>query len=116
MQLADCCGRFLDGGRASTPEELMRSRYTAFVLGNTDYLLRTWHPSARPASLELDPGTRWTGLEILRATGGRFLQTEGTVEFRARYVESGRADVMHEHSRFLRDDGAWLYLDAAGDR
>jgi SEC-C motif-containing protein len=94
----------------------MRSRYTAFALGDTAYLLRTWHPSARPASLELDPTTRWTGLEVLRTTGGGFLHTEGTVEFRAHYIESGRAEVMHEHSRFVREDGAWRYLDSAGGR
>lgn len=94
----------------------MRSRYTAFVLRDTAHLLRTWHPSSRPASLDLDPGTRWTGLEVLRTTGGGFLHTEGTVEFRAHYTESGSADVLHEHSRFVREDGVWLYLDATGGR
>ncbi|NLU61227.1 hypothetical protein HCA61_02990 [Rhodococcus sp. HNM0563] len=116
IRYSDCCGRLLDGGVASRPEELMRSRYTAFVLRDTAYLLRTWHPSSRPASLDLDPGTRWTGLEVLRTTGGGFLHTEGTVEFRAHYTESGSADVLHEHSRFVREDGVWLYLDATGGR
>lgn len=122
IRLSDCCGRFLDGGAAaSTPEDLMRSRYTAFALGDAPYLLRTWHSSARPDSLELDSGTRWTGLEVLRTTGGGFLHTEGTVEFRAHYVDNGRGGVVQEHvmqenSRFVRENGTWLYLDAAGGR
>lgn len=99
----------------------MRSRYTAFALGDAPYLLRTWHSSARPDSLELDSGTRWTGLEVLRTTGGGFLHTEGTVEFRAHYVDNGRGGVVQEHvmqenSRFVRENGTWLYLDAADGR
>ena len=90
----------------------MRSRYTAFAVGNVDHLNRTWHPTGRPARLELDPDQRWTGLEILRTTGGGFLHTEGTVEFRARYTFDGDEDVMHERSRFVRVDGRWVYLDA----
>jgi SEC-C motif-containing protein len=54
---------------------------------------------------------RWTGLDVLRRTGGALLDREGTVEFRAHYVAAGRAGTQHEDSRFVRVDGAWRYLD-----
>lgn len=114
VPLGECCGPFLAGKNAPTAEHLMRSRYTAFAVGDADHLSRTWHPSTRPATLDLDPVQRWTGLEVLHTTGGSFLHTEGTVEFRAHSVYRGEAEVMHEHSRFVREDGAWFYLDAAG--
>ena len=116
IPLGECCGVFLAGRSAPTAEQLMRSRYTAFAVGDAAYLLRTWHPSTRPATLDLDPDTRWTGLEILHTTGGGFLHTEGTVEFRAHSSHRGVPDSMHEHSRFVRENGEWFYLDADGGR
>ncbi|WP_432134576.1 YchJ family protein [Streptomyces sp. bgisy154] len=111
-----CCGRLHRGEAAApTAERLMRSRYSAFVCGDADYLLRTWHPRTRPARLELDPGTRWTGLEILATADGTAFHTTGTVEFRASY----RGGALRERSRFERVDGAWVYVDGefpeAGD-
>lgn len=88
----------------------MRSRYSAFAVGLPDYLLRTWHPSTRPAWLELDDDVRWTGLDVLATTGGSLLAAEGTVEFRAHYVRDREAGVQHENSRFVREDGVWRYL------
>jgi SEC-C motif-containing protein len=85
----------------------MRSRYCAFVKGDTGYLLRTWHPRTRPGTLEMDPGTRWTGLEILGTAGGSAFHSAGTVEFRASY----RGGSLHERSRFERVEGAWVYVD-----
>jgi SEC-C motif-containing protein len=87
----------------------MRSRYCAFVQGDAGYLLRTWHPRTRPGRLELDPGMRWTGLEILGTTDGSAFHSAGTVEFRASY----RGGSLHERSRFERVDGAWVYVDGA---
>ncbi len=92
----------------------MRSRYSAFVVGDEAYLLRSWHPDRRPAEVELDPGTEWLGLEILGTGEGTPFHSEGTVEFRARFREDGRAGEVHENSRFLRHEGAWTYLDALG--
>ena len=89
----------------------MRSRYSAFVLGDAGYLRATWHPTTRPRRLDLDADVRWTGLEVLATTGGAMLATEGTVEFRASYVAAGRAGAQHENSRFVREDGRWYYLD-----
>jgi SEC-C motif-containing protein len=112
LPLADCCGRLHDGtATAATAEQLMRSRYSAFALGDAGYLLATWHPSTRPHRLDLDDDVRWTGLEIRAATGGSLLAADGTVEFRASYVRDRRPGTQHEHSRFLRDGGRWYYLD-----
>jgi SEC-C motif-containing protein len=92
----------------------MRSRFSAFAVGDTAYLLRTWHPGTRPKRLRLDPGQEWTRLEILGRTGGGPLQAEGTVEFRAHYRHQGEAGSLHENSRFRREDGHWVYWDALG--
>ncbi|MYZ08543.1 hypothetical protein GT028_14360 [Streptomyces sp. SID2999] len=105
---ADCCGRFHAGDVAApSAEALMRSRYSAFVVGDVEYLVRTWHPGTRPERLDLDPGMRWTGLEILGTEGGSAFHSTGTVTFRASY----RGGSLHERSRFERVDGAWVYVD-----
>jgi SEC-C motif domain protein len=112
LALAECCGRLHDGtAAAATAEQLMRSRYTAFVLGDAGYLLASWHPRTRPATLDPDPDVRWTGLDVLATAGGSPLETEGTVEFRAHYVVHGTASAQHERSRFRRERGRWYYLD-----
>ncbi|MBF8189442.1 hypothetical protein ITP53_27640 [Nonomuraea sp. K274] len=109
----DCCGKLHRGeAAAATAEQLMRSRFSAFGMGDAAYLLRTWHPSSRPARLDLDKRVRWVRLEILEATGGSVVHTEGTVRFRAHYLDRGRPGEMEEHSRFVRVDGRWLYTGA----
>jgi SEC-C motif-containing protein len=90
----------------------MRSRYSAFVVGDVPYLLDTWHPSTRPASLELDPGLNWFRLDILSRSRGGMLDTDGTVEFSARYRLNGVAGEQRELSRFVRENRRWFYLDA----
>jgi SEC-C motif-containing protein len=99
----------------------MRSRFSAFAVGDPAYLLTTWHPRTRPASLELDPAQRWYRLDILQTTRGGMLDTEGTVEFRAHFRYDGPPDEQqpdrpqrgeqHEVSRFVREDRRWYYLD-----
>ena len=112
LPYADCCGRLHDGtATAATAEQLMRSRYSAFAVGEAGYLLATWHPATRPGRLDLDDDVRWTGLDVLATAAGSLLAAEGTVEFRAHYVRDGRAGAQHENSRFVREDGAWRYLD-----
>ncbi|MDD3518659.1 MAG: YchJ family protein [Chromatiales bacterium] len=111
---SDCCGPFIDGGEPATAEQLMRSRYTAFVLGRADHLLRTWHPSTRPETLDLPPtgSIKWLGLQVRRTDSGGPLDNDGRVEFVARYKPgSGAAVRQHETSRFRREDGRWLYVD-----
>lgn len=110
---ADCCGRFHRGdAEAPTAEQLMRSRYSAFVVLNAAYLLRTWHPKTRPAQLELDPAVQWRRLDIVSTVRGGPLDTEGTVEFKAYYRHDGERGVQQETSRFLREDRRWYYVDA----
>lgn len=111
-QYGQCCGRFHRGAaEAATAEQLMRSRYSAFALLDTDYLLRTWHPRTAPAELELDPGMQWRRLDILSTSRGGPLDTEGTVEFKAYYRQGGGRGVLHEASRFVRENGRWFYVD-----
>jgi SEC-C motif-containing protein len=112
-----CCGRFIDGGAAApTALELMRSRYSAYVVGATAYLRATWAPQTCPADLETSrtedtDAPRWLGLQIKRfsaASDG----IHAEVEFVARFKTGGRAHRLHELSRFVRgDDGRWRYVD-----
>ncbi|MET1020575.1 MAG: YchJ family protein [Arthrobacter sp.] len=109
-QYGECCGRFHDGeAEAPTAEQLMRSRYSAFVVLHADYLLRTWDPVTRPASLELDPDMQWRRLDIISTVRGGPLDTEGTVEFKAHFRHDGERGVHHETSRFRRVNRRWFY-------
>lgn len=105
---AACCGRWHAGEPAPTAEALMRSRYSAYVLGLSAYVLDTWHASTRPAEMALEPAVKWLGLEVRRhvADGER-----ATVEFVARSKLGGRAHRLHETSRFVREGGRWFYVD-----
>lgn len=109
---AACCGPYIDGGAAApNAEALMRSRYSAYTLLREDYLLTSWHESARPAQLDLAaeaPG-KWLGLQIRRHEQQD--ADHAVVEFVARYKVSGRAHRLHEVSRFVREEGRWFYVD-----
>ncbi|MFM0285319.1 YchJ family protein [Paraburkholderia megapolitana] len=113
---AQCCGRFIDGD-ATAPDALtlMRSRYSAYVLGATQYLRATWAPHTCPADLDASEAsnasdaTRWLGLQIKHFTP--LDATHAEVEFVARYKIGGRAHRLHELSRFVRDDSGWRYVD-----
>lgn len=89
----------------------MRSRYSAFVCGDRDHLLASWHPSTRPASLDLEMGARWLGLQVMdhRETGPDCAEVEFVA--RSRSPSGGAAQRLHERSRFVREDGRWYYLD-----
>ena len=129
---AICCAPFIDGAAIpASAEQLMRSRYTAYTLGNEAYLRATWHPSTCPPEAILDEGekTKWLGLEIksalrLRKRNERHERNEAesgagqdSVEFVARYKLGGRAHRLHEVSRFVREDDGkgprWFYLDGS---
>jgi SEC-C motif-containing protein len=90
----------------------MRSRYSAFALRDTAYLLSTWHPSTRPPALELDQRMRWVGLRIVGRTGGSLLETTGTVQFSATYRVGRTEHSQDENSRFVKQNGRWFYLGA----
>jgi len=106
-----CCGRFHAGAIAPDARALMRSRYCAYVLGNEAYLNATWHSTTRPARLDLasGPATQWLGLDVRRhvVTG----ENSALVEFVARVRVGGRAQRLHETSRFVREEGCWYYVD-----
>lgn len=112
LPYAECCGPLHAGERtAPTAEALMRSRYSAFALGDAAYLRATWHPSTRPRDLQLDDGTRWVRLDVLATGAGGPFDTAGTVEFRAHYRDAAGAGSLHEVSRFARVGGTWSYVD-----
>ena len=107
----DCCRRFHRApGTAPTAEELMRSRYSAFVKGLGSYLLHTWHPATRPPALDLDDRVRWTGLEIVAVQDGTEGERRGVVEFRAHHTVDGVPGMLHEVSRFRRQGEMWTYV------
>lgn len=91
----------------------MRSRYSAYVLGKTDFLLSTWHKATRPEHLDLDDAAAvvWLGLEILGTQRGGIGDDAGMVEFIARYRTPSGVQQLHERSRFVKQGGQWYYLD-----
>lgn len=108
-----CCEPILqDHAKATVPEVLMRSRYTAYVLKNETYLLSTWAPSTRPRELSLkESTTKWLGLEIVASSGNVPESDTGQVEFKARFIEGDQHCTMHETSSFIRHSSLWYYLD-----
>jgi SEC-C motif domain protein len=107
---AKCCGRWHAGAPAPDAQSLMRSRYSAFVLCNEQYLLSTWHPGTRPDSIPFSRNQKWLGLRIVdaRVTG----DDSAEVEFIARSKVSNASAVrLHERSRFVREGGKWFYVD-----
>ncbi len=112
LSFEQCCQRYLDhfdSTPAPDAESLMRSRYSAFVLQRSDYLLKTWDASHRPAELDFDANTKWLGLQVKMHHTIDLEHAE--VEFVARYRVQGKASRLHERSRFVCRDGRWYYLD-----
>jgi SEC-C motif-containing protein len=109
---ATCCEPYHRGALAETAEKLMRARYSAFVKGEWEFVHRTWDERTRPslADLQSDDGGKWLGLEVRRHVAG---QDQASVEFVARYKVDGRAQRLHEISRFVREQGLWLYVDGS---
>lgn len=89
----------------------MRSRFTAYALGSTEYLAATWHPSTRPSPLGVGESITWRRLQVVDTVAGRPGDAEGVVEFRASYRGPEGAGLLHERSRFVRLDGRWTYVD-----
>lgn len=99
-------------GEPETAEALMRSRFAAFCEADEQWLLHTWHPSTRPEELDLSDNPRWRGLQIIDTVDGDKQDTAGIVEFRATYLSAdGELGVLHERSRFSKEQGRWFYLD-----
>jgi len=108
-----CCGALIAGQAPASPEALMRSRYTAFVKGNIDYLEGTLAPEAledfsREDSQNWAQQAQWQGLEIRKAEGP-------VVEFVARFKLNGKVQIHHEAATFRQVDGIWKYVDGLLD-
>lgn len=106
-----CCGPILAGSPAPTAEALMRSRYTAFVRGDAEYIARTYTSENRATVGGDLPAVDWVGLEILGTSGGGIADRTGTVDFAARYRADGAVRIHRENSNFRREDGHWVYID-----
>ncbi len=103
-----CCGRFHSGSAvAKTPEELMRSRYSAYVLELEDYVLASWHENTRPATASMGDNPKWVKLDIISSAQHGKL---GYVHFKAYFMQDGEIHVMEEQAEFLREDGKWFYM------
>ena len=108
---AACCGPVHEGEPAATAERLMRSRYSAYALGRTEHVARTWHPRTRPDDLAPPPDLTWSGLRVLRTVAGGPDDDSGTVEFEAGFSGPDGSGTLHETSRFERRRGRWVYVD-----
>lgn len=108
---SQCCGRYLEGSEAAPDAAaLMRSRYSAYVLRNEQYLLQTWHSRTRPVPPLTEDGVKWLGLELKRHEPAA---DSAIVEFVARYRADGRGHRLHEVSNFVREQGRWWYVDGS---
>lgn len=115
-EFGSCCGPLVeDGVPARTAEQLMRSRYTAFVLDRPEHLWRTWHPRTRPETVETG-GVEWAGLTIVEVVAGGEDDDDGVVDFEARLSTSEGPSVMRERSEFRRRGGRWVYLEGRDPR
>ncbi len=107
LRYEDCCGRFISGQESpQTAQQLMRSRYSAYVVKQAEYLRETWYPSYRPAEFNLDDSIHWVKLDIIDAL---IRGQEAEVEFEALFLAKGQIDGLHERSRFVYENGRWFY-------
>ena len=113
----ECCGPIIDGTQnASSAEQLMRSRYTAYAKQNIGYIYSSLHPDHRKnfdekSTRQWAKNSEWHNLEILDTKGGGEDDTEGTVEFIAKYTEGGARKEHHELATFKKDEGSWCFVD-----
>ena len=90
----------------------MRSRYSAYVMTDEDYLLQSWHPQTRPQQIQFDTKMKWFYLRIKSTEAGRAQDDLGEVVFEARYRLNGKAHKLKERSAFVKENGVWFYLQA----
>jgi SEC-C motif-containing protein len=91
------------------PEETMRSRYSAFCLGNLEYLKKTWHPETLPDDLDDSEPMGWVHLDVVEVAIDDEEGLEGEVEFVAKLIHNKKVETLHEVSQFEKVDGKWLY-------
>ncbi len=115
LTFSECCEPIILGKRdAETAEQLMRSRYSGYVVANVDYLMTSHHSSTRPlrekqAILKWTKSIKWVALEIIAHQNGLATDTDGVVEFKALYLENGKMGCIHENSYFVKENGVWYY-------
>ena len=113
----ECCGPILSGERkADTAVELMRARYSAYAVGNVEFLYASSGPEARSefdekTTRDWSTSAKWHGLEVLSTVRGGNDDEEGEVAFVARYSANGQQCEHREHSYFKRIDGEWRFID-----
>ena len=113
IEYEQCCGLFHSGDKLpATAEALMRSRFTAYALDKTDYILATWDASVQPEKINFaDENLDWQRLKIIDTKKGGINDSKGVVEFKAFYLNNGEAYMLHEISRFTKSNGRWFYVD-----
>lgn len=116
-RIQSCCGKWIAGKKsAPTAEALMRSRYTAYVLEDVDYLVETTLPASRTPDLATSirhwmKQVEWQKLHVLTVESGGRSDRAGMVEFIAEFIGPEGADRHHERSRFKKMNGTWFYVD-----
>lgn len=111
----ECCEPIiLEKAIAEAAEQLMRSRYSAFVVADINYLMNSHHPQTRPTKerksiLKWTKSVEWLGLQIITTKAGTKSDIEGWVEFKATFIENGKIDCIHENSYFVKEKGRWFY-------
>jgi SEC-C motif-containing protein len=113
---SECCEKIhLDIQQALTAEQLMRSRYSAFVIADGNYLMKSHHSTTRPVKeknkiIKWAKSVQWIKLEVSETSKGKPQDTEGTVTFNAYFYEKGKVEVIHEKSAFIKENNHWIYL------
>ncbi len=116
LEFSVCCEPLLKSKKkAETAEQLMRSRYSAYVNADINYILNTHHKSTRPTKdrkniLNWTKSVQWVKLEIIKTEKGMQNDNVGYVEFKAFFMEKGKLECIHENSRFIKENGLWFYI------
>lgn len=113
---AQCCEPYHNGDKLpATATALMRSRYSAYCLRNSDYLMATWEATKRPKSIDFSKeNVIWLRLEITESKKGGVNDSKGVVSFKAFFNQDDEDYVMRETSRFVKTNGQWFYTDGVG--
>ena len=112
LSYVSCCSPLISGNKcAVTAEALMRSRYTAYVVKDVNYLLKTWHSSTKPSTIVASAIPDWYDLQIVRIEAGDERDHHGVVEFIAKSIREKESCNLHEVSRFVKENNQWFYVD-----
>lgn len=112
---SECCEPIILGQKAAeTAEQLMRSRYSAYVVADIDYIMNSHHAATRPTKerqsiLKWTKSLKWVALEIISKQNGLATDNDGYVEFKALFLENGKMRCIHENSYFVKENNIWYY-------